>query len=1046
MKCATVFKLFLSGVLLLFFQTAYAQTQSYTGVIRDAGNGDLLPDVNIKITESSGTSSDQDGKFSLEVSPGTLLHFSAIGYKSKELKAGKNRNLELFLQPDVATLNEVVVVAYGSSKRKDLTGSVSTISPEQISRQQISTVSKALEGSVSGVQLMSKSGQPGEDATIQIRGMGSVYANSGALIVVDGVPFTAGLSSLNPNDIASMVVSKDAASNSLYGSRAANGVILITTKKGQAGRTNVSLQARVGVNSQGVADMDYVKDPAQYYEFAWESMYRKALDQPGATDLSARQYASSNMMGKLGNYMNYSIPEGTTLVDPSTGKLNQAAQLLYHDDWSKELIRPSLRQEYNLSINGSNNKTDYYISFGYLDDPSYVIKSKFNRFSTRFNINTQINSWLKTGFAGSYSKRYSNAPNYAGGSVNTNVFVFTRWLAPIVPYYAYDASGNVIRKNGEKVYDKGTGQTYSPYGTTSRPFFKGYHPGIYLDKDLTETKNDDISLKTYFEGTLYKGLKLRANISMDNLYTSFTGYGNNEDGSDARDYNGLINKSNTKNMIINANQILTWEQAFAAHNIDFLAGHEFYYSTTEALSSKKSNMFAPDMPELDNATNIIASNSSTYAEALEGFFTRLNYNYDSRYYISASYRIDGTSKFRYDKWGNFWSVGGAWRMAEERFIRDHAYWLDELKFRASYGTQGNQQINASQYPYTDLWSVSNQQGQIGITQSSVGNRDLTWETNHIFDAGMDFKFMDRFYGSVDYFYRKTTNMIWDRPMPVSTGITKRLENVGEMANYGIEAELGVNIIRDRAVFWSVNINASHYTNKLLKLPEELSNGYISGNYYRKVGKDYYNLYMNKYAGVDPQNGDALLYKQDANGNLTTTNSATDATKFEVGSANPKLTGGISTNVRYKGFDLSVITSYQLGGKVISAEYLNATSPGRLGFNIHTDMLNSWTPQNRDTDVPKAYEGGVNETAGSTRYLFDASYFSLKNVTLSYDFPWRWTNKMKISDVRLFVSGENLWFKSAKKGIDPRNSMDGSGGNAFSFPQARTVSVGVNINL
>lgn len=1026
----------------------FGQSQQYTGLVRDASNGEVIPNVNVKNVETgAGTSANELGEFSLEAVVGTKLEFSAIGYKHKVITLSKNKTLEVFLDPQSSALNEVVVIAYGSAQRKNLTGSVSTLSKNSIARQQVSSVTKALEGTVPGLQLASKSGQPGEDATIQMRGMGSINANSGALIVVDGTPYPSGLSSINPNDIESMVISKDATSNSLYGSRAANGVILITTKKGTSGKTNVSFQARVGQNSQGIPGMDLVRDPAQYYEFAWQAIYNKALDQPGATDVSARQYATDNLMPRLNNYMNYSIPEGSTLIDPGTGKLNRDAKLLYHDDWRDELIKPSLRQEYNLTISGANQKTDYYISLGYLNDPSYVLKSEFNRYSARFNINTQVNNWLKTGFGGAYSRRHSNKPNYSGGTVSTNAFVYMGLLAPIVPFYAYDLSGNIIRdEDGNKVLDKGTGQTLSPYGNTQRPFFSGNHPAIYFNKDLARTVYDNLSLRTFGEADLLKGLKFRVNFSMDNTYSNETQYGNNEDGPSDRDYNGEIYKRSYKQMVLNTNQILTYEKSWDDHHLDALAGHEFYYNSSEALAAKKNNMFAPGMPELDNAANMVSSGSNSYEEALEGFFTRLNYNYQEKYFLSGSYRADGTSKFKYDKWGHFWSVGGAWRMAEEPFIKNNLFWIDELKLRASYGTQGNQQVTSSNYPYTDLWNVANQQGQIGITQASIGNPNLTWETNRIVDAGIDFRFLDRIYGTVDYFYRKTTNLIWNRPMPASTGIGARLENVGKLANYGVEVELGVNILTQGAVFWSVNLNASHYKNELLELPSELGDGYITGNYYRKVGKDYYNLYMNEYAGVDPDNGNALLYKLDGNGNKVTTSVESEATKFEVGSAIPKVVGGVSTNVKYKGFDLSIITSYQIGGKITCPEYEYTTRPGRLDFNIHKDMLNAWTPQNRYTDVPKTYDGGANITANSTRYLFDASYFNLKNVTLSYDFPWKLTNRMHLSALQLFVSGENLWFKSAKQGLDPRVSLDGAGANSFGFPQTRTISVGINVNL
>lgn len=1038
--------LLLISLLFVCGNTAYAQSRVYTGIVRDATNGEALPNVNVIILAGgTGTSGDENGNFSIEVAPGTEIEFSSVGYKPQKMVTGKKTTLQIFLQPQVAALNEVVVLSYGSAQRKALTGSVSTLNKNIISKQQVSTVSKALEGTVTGVQLTSKSGQPGDDAGIQIRGLGSLNAGAGALIVVDGVPYNFGLSSINPNDIESVVVSKDATANSLYGSRAANGVVIITTKKGNKGKANINFQMKLGANTRAIPNMDVVRDPAQYYEYAWQAIYNKALDDMG-DDSQARQYASTNLIPKLNNYMNYAIPEGTTLVEPSTGKLNPDARLLYHDDWEDILLSPAFRQEYNFSISGGNQKTDYYMSIGYLNDPSYVIGSEFHRYSARFNINSQVNTWLKAGMSGAYSNRYSNAPNYAGGTVSNNVFTFIGLLAPIVPYYAYDENGNVRidPTTGEAMYDKGTGQTLSPYGPTKRPFFSGYHPGIFLDKDLTASKYDDFSLQGYAEADLTHGFTFKVNVDMANSFRTYTQYGNNEDGPSARDENGSIAKTHDKTRVINTNQILSYNKKLKKHSFEALAGHEFYYSQKETLNAQKTDMFATDMPELDNAVKLVSSGSSTYEEALEGFFTKLNYNFDEKYYLSGSYRADGTSRFKYDKWGHFWSVGAAWRLSEEDFLRN-VVWIDELKLRASYGTQGNQAVSGSNFPYTDLWNVSNQNGEAGITMASIGNRNLSWEKNRIVDAGLDFRFDDRVYGSLDYFYRKTKDLIWSRPMPISTGMGSRLENVGELANYGWEFELGVNIIKDRSVFWSVGFNLSNYKNELLKLPSELSDGYITDIYKREVGKDYYNLYMYEYAGVNPENGNPLLYAL-KDGQKVTTEKKEEATKFEVGTATPKLIGGINTNVKWKGFDLSIISSYQIGGKVMSPEYSYTTSQGKLTFNIHKDLLNAWTPENRNTDVPKAYEGQANITDGSTRYLFDASYFNLKNVTLSYDLPWRWCNKLKLTGVNISLSADNLWFKSVKQGIDPRSNRDGKGSNSFSFQQPRTISAGLSINL
>ncbi|MDR3194211.1 MAG: SusC/RagA family TonB-linked outer membrane protein [Tannerella sp.] len=1071
------------------------QGVSVSGTVSD-NTGEPLPGVNITVKGSTaGVISDIDGKYVITAPGGNaVLVFMYVGFATQEVTVGSQRVIDITLSESNIDLDEVVVIAYGSSKKRDLTGSVTSIAADQIQVQQVSTASRALEGLVAGVQFANLSGQPGSESAIQVRGLGSITGSTSPLIVVDGVATSFSLNSINPNDIESIVVSKDAAANALYGSRAAHGLVLVTTKKGKSGKTKINVDMRFGSTSRGVPDYDKVSDPADFYEYTWKGIYNfinyapdRAEQFKSMSDQELRQYASDNLFKQngntnsarngLGNYMLYRIPEGTTLIDPSTGKLRGDAQLLYNDDWQDYFLQHSFRQEYNANISGSvGDKTDYYFSLGYLSDPSYVMGSDFNRYSARMKVNTQITPWLKGGMNMSYSRTYSDAPNYTGGTVNTNVFTWFGYFAPINALFAHDQDGNVIRnENGKPTFDLGTGQTYSPYGTTARPAFNGYSPGIYFEKDLTETTANYLNGYTFLEASFLDGFKLKVDLNMDESHTLGLTYGNNESGADARDYKGTIYNRWARAMTINTTQLLTWEKNFDAHHVDVLAGHEYRWWTDKYMRGSKYNMFMTDQPSLANAIGTSYVDGAENSYALEGYLGKVNYNYNGKYYLSASLRTDGSSIFRNNKWATFYSVGGSYRISEEAFVKDNVSWLSELKLRANYGTLGNNN-GIGAWNWTDIWQIANA-GSIGspllsISQTGFGNTNLTWETVHTFDAGFDFRLFNRLYGSIDYFNRTTTDMLWNVRLAASTGQSAATQNAGEMQNSGIEVDLGVDLVRSKELLWSVGINLSHYANKLTKIPESVGSplydgAYVDGNYLRGAGKDYFNLYLYRYAGVDQETGLGLLYKtltaadiETGNyagknaGDVVTTAVGSQATRFELGSASPDLVGGFNTNLRYRNIDFSLITSWQLGGKIVDLSYQGLTGQG-IGRAIHADLLDAWTPDNKDSNIPMRMLGGTNYgsvpaggSAGqySDFSLFSASYLNLKSVSAGYTIPSGLLRKAFIENLRIYISGENLFLLSAKKGLDPRVSFGGAAVSAYGFPQAKVVSAGLNITF
>ncbi|SKB96297.1 TonB-linked outer membrane protein, SusC/RagA family [Parapedobacter luteus] len=1063
-----------------------AQT-SVQGTVRDS-LGNALAGVSVHIAGTNkGVVTDQAGRFSIaDVQSGATLVFSSTGYQTREIVVGTQTTYDVVLSQVSQEIDEVIVVAYGTAKKRDFTGSVASISADNIKQQQAATISQALEGAVAGVQLNTESGQPGRDARIRVRGMGSINASNDPLIVVDGAVSNLPLSSLNPDDVESIVVSKDAAANSIYGSRAANGLILVTTKKGKLGKPKIGVDFRWGGVSQGVPDFEVIRDPATYYEYTWKGIYNYMRYIQGHTDEDARQYASSNLFtangasntgNGLGNYMAYRIPEGTTLIDPATGRIRSDAQLLYHDDWQDYFLKTAFRQEYNANVSGATENTDYFVSLGMLKNPSFVMGSDFDRHSARLNLNTKIAPWLKGGGNMSYSKTYTNEPQgYTGGTVNTNIFTFMNLFAPTYPIYAYDRDGNVIRDaNGNPTFDLGTNQTYSPYGPTSRNAFNGYSPAVYFEKDLTENTNDYFSGRGYLEATFLKDFTLKADISVDNQYRQYRAYGNNESGTAARDYGGTIEGWWAKAMTINATQLLTWNKTFGQHNVDALFGHEFNKYRYDEMRGTKYRMFALDNPSMGNAVRVLSLNGQERENALEGYFSRFNYNFAGKYYFSASLRTDGSSYFRGNRWGTFWSLGGAYRIAEEAFIKDNIAWINDLRLRGSYGVQGNNGVPAStQYAWTNTYLLSGvgsiTDAEFALAANTWGDPSITWESNQILDLGLDFRLWNRFYGTVDYFRRKTVDMLLAVSYPASAGRSGALQNVGKLLNTGLELELGVDIIRHENLHWSFNVNASRYRTKLLEIPDnmgsrDLDGGYLSGNYLRRAGTDYFNLYMYRYAGVDPETGLGMLYKRlnesdlanypgHAAGDIVTTTVGSEATRFELGTATPDWVGGVSTNVRYKNFDIGVVASWQLGGKVVSRTYQNLVSQ-TIGRGVHVDMLNAWTPDNPNSNIPLRALGGTNfgvspigggEGQYSDFSLFDADYFNLRTINLGYRLSPALARRLFLEGVRIYVAAENLFFVSAKKGLDPRQVVDGTTINPFNYPQTKAISLGLNISI
>ena len=1041
---------------------ASAQTKQVSGTVKDA-NGNAIVGATVIVDGTTiGTNTGTDGSFRISAPANGNLLVSFIGYEDQKIAIAGKTNIEVVLQDNYTAIEGVTVQTFGELKKKDLTGSITAVTAKDLQKMTVSSVANALEGAVPGIQSYSTTGQPGTDAAIYIRGIGSINGNQAALIVVDGVPYSSALSSINPLDIESVVVSKDAAANALYGSRAANGVIFVTTKKGARNqKANITFEAKWGWNEMGVGEHETMQNPGDYYEWTYAGLYNYfAVNNPGVSHDALANAAYRNLFPMTGNYMAYKLPEGETLIDFATGKINPNAQLLYADNYDDYLFTKQFRQEYTLSISGGNDKVDYYVSGNFLDDPSYVIMSSFKRYSGRAAVNAQVTNWMKLGTNVSYSRRDTDDPGFGDGANTGNVFMWTQWQAPVVPFYARDLDGNIrYNPDGTMMYENGGGRTLSPYGETYDMFnaLNNYaNPMESKSRDVNNMIRDNIYANAYVDITFLKDFKFTANFTLDNVYNYTTYFQNNEYGY-GTSLNGFVQKSVSHYNSYNTQQMLNYKKSINdLHNVDVMIGHEFNKTDNNSLAAYKTNIFYPGVPELGNAVSayLDSSTSERVITSLEGYFARANYNYDDRYFLSLSYRYDGSSLFKYNKWGHFWSVGGSWRITQEEFMK-HALWVNDLRLRATYGVSGNQ-LNSA-YPYTNLWSIGESNGQPTISQSSVGNPGLSWERNNQFDLGLDFRLWDRVYGSFDWYNRRTHDLIWNRPTPASTGLSSRLENVGVLQNSGFEFDITVDLIKSRNVYWNVGINGAFAQNKLIDYPAELGNAalggdYVSGAFLRGKGKSYYNLYLFDYAGVDPETGGELYWKNttDSEGNVTgreLTSNFAEADQYEMGDALPDMTGGLRTTFRWKGLDLNIQTAFQIGGKQWDGASANMYDPGRSMFAVSDDLIgNTWTAENPNAEFPMLmYNGTWNFPLSNVNALYrDASYFSLKNLNVGYTLPQKWTSKLSIESLRIFFNADNLCFVSAHDGFDPRMGFSSMSG--FIFPQARTFTFGVTINM
>lgn len=980
----------------LLIALANAQTRNTTGVVVDGDSGEPLTGASITVKGSQqGCISDLNGKFTFHqaLSEQQTLVVSYIGYQTIEIPV-QHKMMEIRLRPNMNQLDEVVVqVAYGTALKKSITGAVSVVDSKQIEMRPVSSVTSVLNGLVPGIQITDGIGQPGIEAEVRIRGYSSVNGSNKPLYVVDGMPYTGWITDLNPADIESVSVLKDAASCALYGSRASNGVILITTKKAKKEGLSLQLDIRHGFSARGQGDYERM-NANQFMETMWQG-YRNQLISNGSTPEEATIAAHNDIISKVG--INIYNKADNALFD-SNGHLVSDARILdgYKDDldWYSPYTRNGHRQEYNLSGASGNEKNRIHFSLGYLNEDGYTRKSDFNRLTGLLSADFTPRPWLKTGLSLGGSHQKTNWDMGAAGSSQannlSNAFYFARRIAPIYPvhrHYTEDvlasdgsllhSKGNyILNEEGRKQYDNGS-ENRSEADVTSN----GHHLLWESEKNKFWNSANTLQGNAYVDVSFLRDFtfSLKGNISLRNIEDSQ--YGNAEIG-EYKD-TGFISLINQKYREHTLQQLLTWKHQFGRHFVEWMAGHENYDYKLNYNDTQKKNENFPGIDELSNFSTTTYNEGYTDTYRTEEYFTRARYDYHNTYFAEASFRRDGSSIFHANhRWGNFWSIGVGWMLSNEAFLKNVS-WLDRLKLRISYGQVGNDNFGSSNglYQWMSLYGSAVNGGEAAYYKEQNENPALKWETNSSLNIGLETRLFNRVNVCFEYYDKRSDDLLFKFIQPLSagatdlsTGLSTVWRNIGDVSNYGWEFSIDGDVLRNREWEWNIGLNLSRMKNKIGKLPEkDREEGIANGDFQKfKEGHSIYEFWLYQYAGVDQMTGRSVYFpdfnayyvagedgKTPVNGeeniegkNPIPTDSWVDingqyytgdpryARKDWSGSSLPKINGSVNTSLRWKDLTLSALMIFSCGSKVFDQPYQTLTSVG--AHALTPDLLQAWT--------------------------------------------------------------------------------------------------------
>ena len=1072
----------LSGILTLLLvlvvQISFAQeAKTITGTVVD-DQGLPLPGVNVLVKgTSSGTQTDFGGNYKISASPDDVLVFSYVGFLTTERAVGDQEVIDVSLETDAAELEEVVVVGYGTATRQSFAGTATTIDSENLEVKSYANISQALSGEVAGVNVINTSGQPGTTSTIRIRGYGSVNGNRAPLYVVDGVPFSGSINSINPADIKSTTILKDATATAIYGSRGANGVILITTKKGSAyGEDFIEVDVKTGVNSQMIPRYDVIRSPEAYIPLVWEGLYNRGALTGVANPID---FANANLFSNSVIPAGYNMWNATAaeLIDPDTRMVRPGVTRKYSPQLYEDLAFDSaIRTEANARFGGGNDKTSYYASFGYLNNDGYSINTGYDRYTTRLNVSSQVKEWLEVGA----NIGYAYSENLANGQIvgSENVFEFADKMAPIFPVYLRDDEGNLVPDPvfGGYQYDYG-----SDSGFRARPNANNVNPIGSANYDFNGTNRHELNGNFSFDIKFSEHLTLETTygaqyfMSRQKEFTNpFYGGGISTSGDlFTTDFEGL-----TQNFL----QLLRYKNEFGDHSFEMLLAHESNEFEISESNQWKGLAVHPNIYELNNfVENLMPPSGYTEGRTLESYFGQINYDYYDKYFLTGSVRRDGSSRFVNDKWGTFGSVGGAWVASNEDFLSENAL-VSFLKFKASYGVMGDE-AGVGYYDGWDTFNLGLLAGGISISARDNGNADLTWETSKMFQTGVEFSLGTFLDGTLDYYIKNTDNLIFERRVGPSQGIAIITVNDGELRNAGLEFNLTGHLVNTADFKLDLNVNGEMINNEIVTMPLEPSTGEprildtSNSPYGYSKGSSIYDFYMREWAGVDPANGAPLWYQyfNDTNENgimesgedgildmvnyldsnpdavvsRRVTDTYADATEKYVGKSGiPDVRGGIRLGGSFKNFNFSTQFIYSLGGYAVDYQYAELMSDrfGAAGNNFHKDIYNRWQYPGDITNVPALTDNVLtNGTSTSTRFITSTDFLSLNNALIGYTVSEKLLGDTGLDRLNIFVSGDNLFMKTARDGFLPNTSESGNSGRRLYAPLT-TITAGVRVRF
>lgn len=1020
---------FLMMVMFLFgVHTAFAQFTARGTITDEAGEPLIGATVLIKGTVK-GTTTDIDGSFSIDVSTNqATLVVSYTGYQGTEVTvSAANPTVDLELAASAETLDEVVVVGYGEARKEALTGAVTTVQSDQLEGVPLASVEQTLQGNVAGLQSTMGNGQPGANVEIRIRGQGSISASSEPLYVIDGIPVASNiateqtesanpLATINPNDIENVTVLKDASATAIYGSRAANGVILITTKSGKTGKPRVRFTAQVGANDWAISDEKRLRSLTSE---EYTNLYIEGWVNNGETVQQAIDRFNNDFPDP------FSGQPAVDITDNGDGTWS-IGTIRVDNRWIDELSRTGLNQDYNLSVSGGTDVVKYFVSGGYFKQEAPVIGSDFDRYSTRVNINATPNSKFKITNNLTISRSSQNGMNDG-----------TRWANPM--YNGYLLAPTIPAKNP-------AGQFYAAHKSF---FMGGNNPIGSLSGDDTQEWSiiriiDNLSASYEF----LPGLTFKTAWSVDlTNYQEF--YFKNARYGDGRNSNGFAEEttSNTINWI--GTQTLNYAKTFGDnHNFDFLAGYEAQKSETRRVEANGEQFPPnPNLRTLNNAAQSDPSFSSLTGFAFESIFGRISYNYNFKYYLTGSVRRDGSSRFGLEnRYGTFWSIGGSWRLDQEPFIQDVDF-IQQLKLRSSYGVTGNAGIgNFDHLPQINFSGID-YNGNPGGAFTAVGNVFLTWEESKAFNIGLDFGIFDFLNGTIEYFDRESDNLLLDVPVSRTTGFTQVTKNFGAMKNTGLELTLNANLVSNADFNWSLGGNITFIENEITKLDEPFTAG-THDRFLRAEGRDFNEYHVFGWAGVDPDNGAPLFYTDGTE--TTTTSDINEIERYYIGkSGTPDFFGGLNTLISYKGFSIDAKFSFTWNNYLYDATAWVLQGDGRFTPRSQSHLvLDRWQNPGDQTDVPQFSWGNRSNSnlRGSTRFIHDGTHVRLRNLTVAYNLPTSLVSKANISSARVYVRGVNLltWTRDEDLYLDPEAAVNGFVNSPV--PNMKTISLGIDVGF